>query len=189
MPSFNRRQPQCIIIFIDAVRPIVLAKVLPELFNGIELRGVWRQRYNGNIWRRFEVLAGVKACLVPDHHNMEMGIGFFFKFTKKGIHRSRIEVWTNQPDALAGLWTGSAKHIQILVLCLTPAAWPCALACPLSAKSSLLAEACLILKPYFYSLSRIISTDLPDLITDFFLNSSLATGSPLGCSGRLESQL
>lgn len=149
MPSLNSSQPQCIVIFIDAVRPIVSAKVLPELFNRIELWGVRRQRYNGNIWRQFEVLAGVKACLIPDHYNMTRGVGLFFKFTKKGIHGIRVEVGTYKADALAGLWTGSAKDIQIIKLRLPPASWPCTLECPLAAKSSLLAEPCLILKPYF----------------------------------------
>ena len=149
MPSLNSSQPQCIVIFIDAVRPIVSAKVLPELFNRIELWGVRRQRYNGNIWRQFEVLAGVKACLIPEHDNMTRGVGLFFKFTKKGIHRIRIEVRTYKANAEAGVRTDSAEDIQIIKLRLTPASGPCTLACPLPAKSSLLTEACLILKPYF----------------------------------------
>jgi hypothetical protein len=149
LPSLNSSQPECIIIFIDAVGPVVSAKILPEFFNRIELWRVRRQRYNRNIWRQLEVLTGVKACLIPDHYNMVRWIGFFFKLTEKRIHRIRIEVWTYQADALAALRTGSSKDIQIIKLCLSPASRPCPLECPLAAKSSLLAETCLILKPYF----------------------------------------
>jgi hypothetical protein len=149
LPSLNGSEPECIIIFIDAVRPIVSAKVLPEFFNRIELWRVRRQRYDGNIWRQLEVLAGVKACLIPDHYNMTCGVGLFFKFTKKGIHRIRIEVRTHKANALAGLRIDSAENIQIIKLRLPPAAGPCTLECPLPAKSSLLAEPCLILEPNF----------------------------------------
>jgi hypothetical protein len=71
---------------------------------------------------------------------------------------------------------------------------PCSFYRPLAAQCTLLAKPCFIcrqaspsgLKPYFYCFSRIISTDLPDLITDFFLKASLSSGLPFGCSGRLE---
>jgi hypothetical protein len=116
LPSLNSSEPECIIIFIDAVGPIVSAKVLPESFNRIELWRVRRQRYNGNIWRQFEVLAGVKAGLIPDHYNVTGGVGLFFKFTKKGIHRIRIEVRTHKANAEAGARTDSAEDISVAVL-------------------------------------------------------------------------
>jgi hypothetical protein len=162
------------------------AKILPELFNGIELRRIWRQRYERHIGGDFDLPGSMKACLIPNHYDMDIGVGFLFKFPKECIDRIRIKLRRDQSDALAALRTGRSKDIQVFKLCLPPAARTRSFYRPLAAQCTLLAKACFILKPYFYCFSRIISTDLPDLSTDFFLKVSLASGLPLECSGRLE---
>lgn len=115
---------------------------------------------------------------------MYVGVCFFFKLAKKGIYRIDIQVRSQQADRLTTLRTGCSKNIQIFVLRLPPGIWPCAPDRPLASQCSLLAEASFILKPDFNGYSRIISTELPDLINDFFLKDLRASGSPLGCSGR-----
>lgn len=186
MPCLYHGHSKRIIVFINSIRPVMSAKVLPEFFNRIELRRIWRQRYERNIGRYFDMFGGMKACLIPDQYNMDIRVGFLFKFPKECIHRIRIELRTDQSYTLAALRTSRSKDIQVFKLCLPPAARPCSFYSPLAAECTLLAEPGFILKPYFYCFSMIISTDLPDLITDFFLKASLACGSPLGCSGRLE---
>ena len=150
------------------------------------MRRIWRQRYERHIVRDFDQLGSMKACLIPNHYNMDIWVSFLLEFPKERIHRIRIELRRDQSDALPALRTGSPKDIQVFKLSLSPAARPCSFYSPLAAQGSLLAKSCFILKPYFYCFSMIISTDLPDLITDFFLKVSLASGLPFGCSGRLE---
>ena len=162
------------------------AKILPELFNRVELWRIWWQRYECHIGRDFDMLGGMKACLIPNHYNMDIWVSFLFKFLPKRIHRIRIELRRDQSNTLAALRTGCPKDIQVFKLCLPPAAGPCSFYCPLAAQGALLAKPRFILKPYFYRFSRIINTDLPDLITDFFLKASRSSGLPFGCSGRLE---
>ena len=132
------------------------------------------------------MFGGMEACLIPNHYNMDIWVSFLFEFPKEGIHRIRIDLRCDQSNSLAALRTGCPKDIQVFKLCLPPAARPCSFYCPLAAQGTLLTKPCFILKPYFYCFSMIINTDLPDLITDFFLKASLSSGLPFGCSGRLE---
>ena len=186
MPCLDHCHPQCIIVFINAIRPVMLSEVLPEFLNRIELWRIWWQRYERHIGRDFDQIGSMKACLIPNQYNMDIRVSFLFKFPKKRIHRIRIDLRRDQSDTLATSRTGRPKDIQVFKLCLPPATRSCSFYCPLAAQGALLAESCFILKLYFYCFSRIINTDLPDLITDFFLKASLSCGLPFGCSGRLE---
>ena len=162
----------------------MLTKILPKFFYRIQLRRVWRQRNNCNIGWYFHFFWCVKACLIPDHHNMYIWISLLPEFFEKRINRIRIQIRSKQANSLAGLRACRSEYIQVIVLSLSPCLWAGTLNRPLPCKSSLLTESCFILKPNFYSFSRIISTELPDLITDFFLKVSRCFGSPLGCWGR-----
>ena len=161
----------------------MLTKILPEFFNRIKLWRIWRQRYNRNVFGQLHFLGCVETCLIPDHKHMHSRISFLFKLSEKCIHRICIEIRGQQSSRLSSLWTGGAENIKIFVLCLPPRRRPCPFNCPLPGQSSLLTKTSFILKPEFHFYSRITSTELPDLITDFFLKASLFSGSPLGCSG------
>jgi len=173
-----------VISLVNTIGPVVLTQVLPELFYGIELRRIRRQFYQCHVlWNR-HLVRGVETCPIPDHHYMNIRIRFFFEFSKEGIDRIGIEIGSKQAYRLPGLRARCSKNIEIVILCLTPCRRPSAFWGPLPRQRTLLAKSCFILKPYFYFYSRMISTDLPDLITDFFLKASRVWGSPFGCSGR-----
>jgi len=175
---------QVVISIVNTIGPVVLTQILPELLYGIELRRIRRQSYQCHVLGNPHLVRGVKTCPIPDHHYMNIRIRFFFEFSEEGIDRIGVEVGSKQAYRLTGLRARRSKNIEIVILCLTPCRRSASLWGPLPRQRTLLAESCFILKPHFYLYFRMISTDLPDLITDFFLNVSRAWGSPLGCSGR-----
>lgn len=126
----------------------------------------------------------METCLVPDHEDTNIRVGFFFKLPEERIDRVGIQIRRQQSDGLAGLRTSCSEDIEVLVLCLPPRRRSSSPKSPLSRQCSLLAEPGLILKPDFDFYSRMINTELPDLITDFFLKALRASGLPFGCSGR-----
>ena len=128
----------------------------------------------------------MEAGLIPDHKHLHLRVDLLFKLPEEGVDGLHVQVWGQEAHALAGLGAGRPKDVEVLILGLPPGRRPDALAAPLAGERALLAKAGFILKPDFYSFSRMISTELPDLSSDFFLKASRASGSPLGCSGREE---
>lgn len=128
----------------------------------------------------------MKAGLIPDQKDLNPGIDFLLKLLEERIDGIGVQIGCQQSDRLAGLGTGRPEDIEILILGLSPGGGPGSPKGPLPGQGSLLAEPGFVLEPDFDVSSRMIKTELPDLITDFFLNCSRAWGSPLGCSGREE---
>ena len=159
---------------------------MPELFDGVELGGIRRQRDKGNIFGYLDFFRGMKAGLIPDHKHLHLRIDLLFKLPEEGIDGLHVEIRSQEAHALAGLRAGGSKDVEVFILGLPPGRRPDALSAPLAGEGALLAKAGFILKPDFYSFSRMISTELPDQSSDFFLKASRASGSPLGCSGREE---
>lgn len=126
----------------------------------------------------------MKPGLIPDQKHPNSGIHFLLKLPEERIDGIDVQIRCQQPDRLAGLGTGRPEDIEVFILGLSPGGGSGSPKGPLPRQGSLLAKPGFILKPYLNGYSRMIKTELPDLITDFFLNCSRAWGSPLGCSGR-----
>ena len=86
LPGLYRSKSQGIVIGIHSICPIVLSKILPKLFNWIKLRRIWWQIDQSNILRQLNTPGGMKACLIPNHNNMNIRLHFFFEFPEKGIY-------------------------------------------------------------------------------------------------------
>ena len=44
------------------------AQVVPQVLDGVEFGAVWRQRDQGEIGRRPQLVVSVEAGLIPEHH-------------------------------------------------------------------------------------------------------------------------
>ena len=72
LPSIDGCVSQCIIVLVYSVGPVVVAEVLPQTFDGIQL---WRIRWQPDdrdiLWYT-DAPGGVEPCLVPDKHRVNL---------------------------------------------------------------------------------------------------------------------
>ncbi len=135
--------------FVKPVGELVLAEVLPDVFGGVELWGVGRQGYDGDIIWNNKFFAAMPASSVKDEHGMSAGRDGFGDFLQVQVHRLRIGIRHHDSRARLPLRAHGAEEISPFVTGIADYAGPAAFARPNPGQRALLANARLVLEPDF----------------------------------------
>ena len=184
LPCVAGRLAQVVVVVVGAVGPVVATEVVPEVFDGVEFGASRRQRDQRQVLRRLELAAGVEAGLIPEHHHVHIGIDLVGELFKEGVDGLGVECGGEQADGLAGLGTGGAQDVEVLVAGLFDRRRTRTSSGPLAAQRALLAEAGLVLEPELDPLAGMLGGGLRHKFGRFFLNASIAAGSFFSCRGR-----
>ncbi len=187
LPGVAGGVAQVIVVGVAAVGPMVAAQIVPEVLDGVELRRVRRQRDQREVRWRTKIVADMEAGLIPEHHDMHMRIDLADELLEEGVDGGGVERGGQQADGLAGVGTGRAQDVEVVVLGLLDGRGPRAASGPLAGQGALLAEAGFILEPDLDRLTGVRGGDLLYLRRGVFLKASTTAGSFLGCRGRGES--
>ena len=154
---------------------------MPEVLDGVKFRRIGRQFNQRDVVGNIQLCAGVKARLIPDHHDMHIIVDLLDQLIEENIDDIRIQVRADEAGGLAGLRTSSAQHIHPVVARLFYRARPSAFGSPDPCDGALLAEARFVLIPDLDAFVRVLGLDRFDLFYDAFLKSSCACGSAFSC--------
>ena len=188
-PGVSGCAGQFFVVVVAAVRPVVAPQVVPEILDGVEFRGIRRQRDERDIGRDLESLGGMVAGLIPDQDSVNVSSQFLGELLKEVIDDGGVQMRCQQSDTLTCARTNGSQDIEVIVLRLSHRPWPRALFGPHTSQCSLLTEACFILEPYFDVLVGMGRTDGLHLCDDVFLKALCASGLPFLCLGRGMRQL
>lgn len=178
-----------LVVVVIAVGPVVTSQVMPEVFGGIEFRGIRRQFDQRHVRGDLERLGRVIAGLIPDQHRVDAGVEFPLHLSQKHIHHAGVQVRGEETDALSRRGTDGGHDIEVVVLGLTNRARTRTFSGPHPGQRALLTESRFVLEPDFDALVGVGLADRLDLIHNFFLKASCAEGSALRCWGRGIKQL
>jgi hypothetical protein len=138
-----------IVVFKDGVCEPVLAEILPDVFDRVQLRGAGRQEDRRNVVGHVELARDVPSGAVED----ENGVGALGDakrdFVEVELDHGSVGVRKHEgrPDA-AGR-ADRAEQIGVVVAPVGRLPWPRSASGPLPDKAVLLADAGLVLKPDF----------------------------------------
>ena len=96
----------------DTIGEPVLAEVLPDIFGGIELRGLGWQRHEGDVLRDAEFGSGVPCGLVEQHDGMGVWGNGPADFLEMQVHGFSIGARHDQRRALTALGADGAEEIR-----------------------------------------------------------------------------
>lgn len=165
------------IVGIGAVGPVVASQIVPQIFHGIEFRGIRRKLNEGDVGRNPQRLGRVKAGLIPDEHGVHAGREFLCELSEESIDDDGIQIRRQQADTLSAPRTDARERVQIVILRLSNRARSRALLGPHTGQRALLSEARFVLEPDLDTLLRMSLADGLDLRHDVFLKASCAWGS------------
>jgi hypothetical protein len=165
VPGFAAQGDDLVVIFEDAVREPVVAHVLPDILDWIELGRFRRQRQEGDVVGQVEFRRGVPAGLIHDQHGMGAGSDRLADLGEVEVHRKGVAPGQDEPGAGAARRADCAEDVgpfrALIMRCDGPRAAPGPAPCDLV----LLADARLVLKPDFQRYAR---ADLfPDTVQRF----------------------
>lgn len=97
--------------FEDAVREPVVTHELPDVFDWVELRALWRQRNECDVAWNDKALGHVPTRLVDDQDGMGTGRDGCSDLRKVQVHRRGIAIGQYQTRALALLRADGTENI------------------------------------------------------------------------------
>ena len=103
VPGVTAVVDDIVVGFEDAVRQVIFAQELPDIFGRIELRAFGRQRQERDICRNGEFVRRVPTSLIEKQHGMRARRNFFGDFGEMQIHRKSIAPGHDEGRALAFL--------------------------------------------------------------------------------------
>lgn len=167
-----------VIVLEDAIGEPVGAQVLPDVFDGVQLRrSGWQQDYGQVLWH-VEFGGCMPACPVHEDDGMGLAGDVFADLVEMQLHRFGVGPRQHESGAGAPLGTDGAEQVGILVSLVGRQTGACALLCPDAGSAVLLTKPCLILEPYFDRRAlRQIGYVCRKRVGEVFLNASITRAS------------
>ena len=101
---------------ICPVAPKVTLEIMPQVFDGVQLRTVSRKLYERHMIRNFELFARMETGSIPHHDPMLFSRDRLGKLLKEDIDDFGIQLRTEQSLGMPRLGADRTEHPQILVL-------------------------------------------------------------------------
>lgn len=157
-----------VIVVVVAVGPAVATKVVPEVLDAVEFRGVRRQRNERDVGRDFQVVGSVKAGSVPDHRGLDVGGQRAGELIQELVDDRRVQAGREDRLGLAGLRAGGPDHPEVFVLGLADRRRSRATLGPHASQRPLLTESALILKEGDDLFAGMLGLNLREFFGNFF---------------------
>jgi hypothetical protein len=167
--------------FEDAVREPVVAHVLPDVFNGIEFRALWRQGENGDVGGNEQSCRQMPSGLIDEKDGMGSQCDGVGDFRQMQVHRLGIAGRQDQGDSLSLLRADGSEDVGRGGALIPRSARASAALGPPAGDLVLLADTSLVLEPNFYlaDVDRFFARDFIQARWELFLKSSMA---PSACA-------
>src|SRR5665811_1230115 len=181
VPCFAAMVDEIVIGFEDTVGEPVVAHVLPDVLNRVELWGFWRQGDNGDVGRHDEARRHVPASLIDQEDGVGTGRDDRGDLGEVQVHRLGVAGRQDQGRTLAFLWADGAEDVGRGGPLITGSAGAGATLCPSAGDLVLLADTSLICEPdlYLVDVDRLFARDCLQTRGEVFLKSSIA---PAACA-------
>jgi hypothetical protein len=134
----------------DAVREPVVAHELPDVLDRIEFWAFGRQRDDADVFGQFELVGRVPASLIHQYNSVGTGSDGERYLGEMKRHGFGIAKRQDQSGTLAKLGADRTEDISRFRPLILGGRWPCPAPGPAPRDLVFLADACFVLKPYFY---------------------------------------
>lgn len=159
---------ELVVVLVGPVGPAVAAKVVPEVLDAVEFRGVRRQRNERDVGRDVQVVGSVKAGSIPDHRGLHVGGECAGELIQELVDDRRVQAGCEDRLGLAGLRAGGTDHPEIFVLGLSHRRRSRATLGPHTSQRPLLTESALILKERDDLFAGVLGLNLREFFGNFF---------------------
>jgi len=175
VPCFAAMVDEIVIGFEDTVGEPVVAHVLPDVLNRVELGAFRRQGDNGYVGRHDEARRHVPASLIDQEDGVGTGRDHLGDLGEMQVHRLGIAGRQDQGRAFALLRADRAEDVGRGGALITGRAGTGATPGPAAGDLVLLTNTSLICKPYFYlvAVDRLFARDCLQERGEVFLKSSI----------------
>ena len=165
-----------VIGFKDAVGEPVVSHELPDVFCRVEFRAFGRQRQNGDVGGKVELVRHMPAGLIEQEHGVRAGGDVFGDFSQMQVHRIGVAFGQDERRALAVLGRDRAENICRRGALILGRGRPRAAFRSAPGELVLLADARLVGEPDFYvaRIDALFPRDFFQACGEIFLNSSIA---------------
>jgi hypothetical protein len=161
----------------DAVGEPVLADVLPDVLDRVELGRFWWQRHEGDVAGEVELAREVPAGLVEQQDGMGARGDRLRDFREMQRHRFSVAERQDEAGCNAACWTDRTEDVGRARPLVVRRRGPGAAPRPSSGDLVLLPDPGLVLEPNLYRLARrILLRDRVQARGEVFLNASSASG-------------
>lgn len=160
------------------------AEVVPEIFDGVEFRGIGWERDDGDRGRDAEGFGDVVAGVVPEEGDVGAGGNRRRELIEEELHDRRVEPVGDQALGPAGLRADDGEDVEALEPALFRGGRAGSGVGPDGGQRALLAEPALVFEPDFDGLAGVGDGDRREGVREFFLNASCLAASAFGCFGR-----
>ena len=153
---------------VGSVGPAVTAKVVPQVLDAVEFRGVRRQRDQRDVGGHLQIVSAMESGSVPDQGRVNAGGQSAGELVKELIDDRRVEHRRENGLGLAGLRAGGSDDPDVVVFGLPHGGRPRAASSPPARQCPLLTEAALILEEGDDLPVGMLSLEASQLGGDFF---------------------
>ena len=162
-PSGDGGLHEGVVVSIDSVRPMVAAKVVPEVLDRVEFWTVsGKSKHCDGAWD-LQTLATMEAGSVPNHHHVHVVGDGLCELAKECVHHIRVHMRCDDRFRLSGLRTDGTDHVQIIVLRLPSSGGSLSASSPQAREGALLAKARFVLKEDLQFLPRLQTLQFSEL--------------------------
>jgi hypothetical protein len=138
-----------VVIFKDGVRDPVLAEILPDVLDWVQLRGPRRQEDRRDVFGHVELVGNVPPSPVEKHHGV-CALGDVARyFVEMELHHVCIGIGKRQGRSDTPRWADRAEQIGVVIALVGGLPWPRSSPGPLPNLAVLLADPGFVLEPDF----------------------------------------
>ena len=174
-----------VVIFEDAVGEPILAQVLPDVLDRVQLGRARGQQDDGEVFRDLELVAAVPSGTVHQDDTMGLGSDVAADLVGMHLHGGCIGEGEHESGALGSHGADGAEQVGVGVALIGGQARPRTRLCPNSHAAVLLSQSGLVLEPDLdprgLGQTRYVGRERTG---EVFLNASITRSSCLGCCGR-----
>ena len=165
-----------VIGFKDAVGEPVVSHELPDVFGGVEFGAFGRERQNGDVGGKVELVRHMPAGLIEQQHGVRAGRDVFGDLGEMQVHRIGVAFGQDERRALAVLGRDRAENICRGGALVLGRGGPRAALRPAPGELVLLANARLVGEPDFYvaRIDAFFPRDFFQALGEGFLKFSIA---------------
>jgi hypothetical protein len=149
IPSIATSVHDILVGFVEPVCELVLALILPDIFDRVKLGRIGRQGDESHVFRNNEVFAAMPASAVEDERGVGARRDGLRDFRKVQVHRFGIGVWHDKSCPRRPRRADSTEEIGPFVAGIAQRAGPASLARPNPRQRAFLAYAGFVLEPDF----------------------------------------
>ena len=176
VPRFATVVDEIVVRFEDAIREPVVAHELPDVLDGVEFWAFGRQSDDGDVGGDDQPLGHVPSGLIDEQDCVGSRRNRRGNLRKVQVHRLGVAKWQDQGHALALFRADRTEDVGGGSTLISGRSWAGAALGPPPGDFVLLADACLVLEPYFYlfAVDTLFARDRVEVRWEVFLNSSMA---------------